>query len=126
MNTINTTSVKNRFLRKELVEVEIVKVPRSISLNNYVRQTGKITGISEDGNMFWVYLEESRKIVKFPKQHLREIYRFNKISKVQIPIEEKQVFYVSEILEERELDSDREMDGYDDEDETLDELFEDE
>ena len=107
------TDMKTRFFKnKEMIEVEIIKLPRS-KLNDYVRQIGKIVSISLDGEFYWIKLEMNRKIVKFPRKHFREIRRFSKINKQFIhENNHEEIFHINE--EQVELDDEeREIDGYD-------------
>lgn len=118
-------NIKNRFLNKEYIEVQVSKVPGSVVLNNFVRQCGKVVGISQDGNFLWIKLE-SRKIVKFPKRHLTEIRRYSNIGDKGEMTRYNMERIVEDIPEEEQQDDDdmdKEIDGYDD-DLELDEIEE--
>jgi DNA-binding transcriptional regulator WhiA len=77
MNTVEIAQIRDNiiFRKPELVEVRIVKVPRSNILNNYVRQTGRILYVSNDCLEASVKLE-SGKIIRFPIRHLQRVYRY--------------------------------------------------
>lgn len=78
MNTtlLSIPEMQNRVLyKKEFIEVEIIKIPKS-KLNDYVRQIGKVVQVMKDGIVVKL---ESRKLVKFPRGHFREIRRYSKI-----------------------------------------------
>jgi hypothetical protein len=77
MNTtlLSIPEMQNRVLyKKEFIEVEIIKMPKS-KLNDYVRQIGKVVQVMKDGIVVKL---ESRKLVKFPQGHFREIRRYSK------------------------------------------------
>lgn len=63
------TYITRKFEDKQLIEVQIIKKRNSRSLNNYVRQFGKVVQIPSHGCV-WVKLE-SKKVVRFPLEHIR-------------------------------------------------------
>lgn len=75
---MNSISV-DRIQKREFIEVQVVKIPKS-KLNDYVRQIGRVIQVSRDG---LVVKLESRKIVKFPLNHVRELRRFSKCNKTE-------------------------------------------
>lgn len=118
------SNIKNRFLKKEYIEVQVTKVQGSIILNNFVRQCGKVVGVSQDGNFLWIKLE-SRKIVKFPKRHLIEIRRYSKIGDKGEMTRYNMERIVEDLPEEEQDDEgDKEIDGYDDIEEENNEIDE--
>lgn len=134
MNTVEIIQIRDNivFRKPELVEVQIIKVPRSIILNNYVRQTGTIIYVSNDCSEASVKLE-SGKIVKFPIKHLRRIQRYipSKVyesvrhyrPKVETGFSAEHVLEIKEDLQElydRETDQDQDQDQISDSEETGD------
>lgn len=65
------TYITRKFQDNQLIEVQIIKKKNSTSLNNYVRQFGKVVQIPSNGSV-WIKLE-SKKVIKFSLEHIRVV-----------------------------------------------------